>query len=107
MKQTRRVHHRVLFSVPFTLSYMGAEGSRISRGMTLDISEGGMGAMLQSDAPVGETVHIQVPIREREIRTSAIVRHSGSGRSGFQFLGLSEDDRNSIAAFTKKPTRMA
>ena len=71
--------------------------------MTLDISEGGIGAMLQSTAPVGETVHIQLPIREREIRTTAVVRHTASGRSGFEFLGLSEEDRRSIAAFTKKP----
>ena len=75
--------------------------------MTLDISEGGMGAMLQSAAPVGEKVQIQLPIREREIKTTAVVRHSASGRSGFQFLGLSEEDRKSIAAFTKKPARMA
>jgi len=65
--------------------------------MSLDISEGGLGAIVQGDLRVGEMVKIDVPIPECPLTAVVIVRHSSSVRSGFEFLGLTAEERRQIA----------
>ena len=68
----------------------------MSRGISLDISEGGIGALVQSDLIVGETVEIDLPLTRGVLSLVAIVRHTSNTRSGFEFLGLKQDERLQI-----------
>lgn len=94
--RTGRRHPRALFSVPITLHRLRAGGVRTSRGITLDISEGGIGALVQGDLIVGETVEIDLPLPGSALSLVAIVRHTANARSGFEFLGLKPEERVQI-----------
>jgi hypothetical protein len=94
-KSPRR-HPRALFSVPVTLHHLTPGGVQTSRGITLDISQAGLGAMVQGDLRLGETVEIDLPLSERMLNAVAIVRHTSSMRSGFEFLGLTAEERVQI-----------
>ena len=87
---------RALFSVPITLLHLMSGGVRKARGITLDLSESGLGALVQGDLRVGETVEIDLPLPERMLNMVAIVRHTSSVRSGFEFVGLTKEERIDI-----------
>jgi hypothetical protein len=88
---------RALFSVPVTLRYLMMGGIRSTRGISLDISEGGLGAIVQGDLQVGELVEIDVHIPDRPLSAVAIVRHTSRVRSGLEFLGLTAEERLQIS----------
>lgn len=91
-----RRYPRVLFSVPLTIHHLVAGGTRRSPGVCLDISEGGMGALVQDGLHLGETVKIDLKLPGDMISAVAIVRHSSSVLSGFEFVGLSAEERSRI-----------
>jgi c-di-GMP-binding flagellar brake protein YcgR len=95
-KRPSRRYPRVVFSVPITLRHLTASGVRTSPGMSLDISKGGMGALVQGQLQVGETVAIDLPVAERMLSTVAIVRHTSNVSSGFEFIGLSPEEQSQI-----------
>src|SRR5215475_11003074 len=92
-----RLHPRVLFSVPIRLRHLGAGGVKTAHGITLDLSESGMGALVEGSLHIGETVALELTLPDCELRAVAIVRHSSAVRSGFEFLGLTSDERLRIA----------
>ena len=99
VREPHRSQPRALFSVPLTLRHMvPGLGLRCGRGMSLDISAGGLGAIVQGTLRVGEYVQIDLPVQSRLLRTSAVVRHSSNLRSGFEFLQLSYEERTQIAS---------
>ena len=91
-----RRHPRALFTVPLTLRHLTGHGVRTSRGISLDISEGGIGALVQGTLRVGETVAIDLPLSKRTLSTIAIVRHTSTLNSGFEFVGLTPEERVQI-----------
>ena len=91
-----RRYPRTLFSVPLMLRHQGAGGIRPSRGSSLDLGEGGLGAIVQGDLRVGEMVEIDVRLPACPLSAVAIVRHAASVRSGFEFLGLTAEKRQQI-----------
>ncbi len=91
-----RRHARALFTVPLTLRHLTGRGVRTSRGISLDISEGGIGALVQGTVRVGETVAIDLPLPKRTLSTIAIVRHTSTVSSGFEFVGLTPEERLQI-----------
>jgi len=91
-----RRHPRALFSVPITLHHLSRGGVRTTRGITLDISECGLGALVQGNLHIGETVAIDFPLHEHVLNTVAIVRHASNVQSGFEFLGLTAEERLQI-----------
>ena len=93
-----RRHPRAIFSVPLTLHHLMSGGVGTSHGISLDVSEGGMGALVQGSLSVGETVAIDLPLRERTLNAVAIVRHSSDARCGFEFVGLSAEERAQIVS---------
>ena len=95
--RTRR-HPRALFTVPITLHHLIAGGVRTSHGITLDISEGGMGALIEGMLNVGETVAIDLPLPDSKLSAVAIVRHTSSVGSGFEFVGLTPEERLQIVS---------
>lgn len=88
---------RTLFSTPVRLRHSVPGGVRFTRGITLDISEGGLGALMKSSLHVGETVSQELELRDNQLHLVALVRHSSSSHSGFEFLGLTEEERQLIA----------
>ena len=70
------------------------------RGRTIDISEGGVAAVLSAELKQDEVVALEftLPRRAEPIRTRAVVRHRQSFRYGLEFLGLSKDQRDQIFA---------
>lgn len=92
-----RRHARALFSVPITLHHLSPGGIRASRGISLDLGEGGLGAIVQGEVRVGDTVGIDLQLSERLLTTVAIVRHTSSVRSGFEFVGLTPEEHLQIA----------
>ena len=96
-----RRHPRYPFSVPVTFRYLLPEGFRSCHGMSLDISEGGMGAIVQDDLRVGESVKIDLPLPGGALTMVAIVRYTSSSRSGLEFLGLTPEERTRITSTGK------
>lgn len=92
-----RQYPRYLFSVPFSLRYLMTDGFRDTRGITLDISESGMGASVQGDVSPGGTVRINLAMPGGPLSVDAIVRYHAGSQSGFEFLGLTPRDRERIA----------
>jgi hypothetical protein len=93
-----RRHPRALFSVPITLHHLGRGGIRTTRGISLDLGVGGLGAIVESDVHVGDTVGIDLRLNEQLLTTVAIVRHTSSVRSGFEFVGLTPEERRQITS---------
>lgn len=89
---------RVLFSTPITLHYLTAGGIRSSGGVSLDISEGGLGGLIEGSLHVGDTVAIDVNLPDYKLNVIGIVRHSSTLRSGFEFVGLTPEERQRIAS---------
>ena len=91
-------HRRTLFSIPITLRHLMHGGVRASRGISLDISESGIGALVKGGLHVGDTVEIDLQLRDWQLNAVAIVRHTSSIRSGFEFFGLTAEERAHLAA---------
>lgn len=96
-----RHYPRYPFSVPVTLRHLLPGGLETTRGMSLDISEGGISAIVQAHLSVGETVEINLPLPVGPLHTIAIVRHVTDSRSGFEFLGLTIEEREQIAVASR------
>jgi c-di-GMP-binding flagellar brake protein YcgR len=88
---------RAVFSVPIHVRMLMPGGVRTTRGVSLDISEGGLGALVQSDLKPGDVIEIDLKLPGQELTTIAIVRHSSNVRSGFEFLGLTPEERQRLA----------
>jgi hypothetical protein len=95
-------HPRTFFSVPVMLHHLVPGGVRFTHGMSLDISEGGLGALVQGGLRVGETVSLAFELPHYDLKAVAIVRHSSSARSGFEFVGLTPDERQRVASLVAR-----
>jgi c-di-GMP-binding flagellar brake protein YcgR len=92
-----RKHPRAIFSVPITLHHLMAGGVAALHGISVDISEGGMGALVKGDLHEGETVEIDIQWPGHTLSLVAIVRHTSKIQAGFEFLGLRPEERVLIA----------
>jgi hypothetical protein len=92
-----RRHPRSPYSVPIFFHGFATGFVRTTRGISVDISEGGVGALVQGSLRVGEMGSIDVPLPEHVLTTIAIVRHTSDMASGFEFVGLTAEERYQIA----------
>ena len=92
-----RRHNRALFTVPIALRHLVTGGVRTSRGVSLDLSESGMGALVQDGLNIGDTVEIDFRLPQRPLSLIGIIRHTTSVRSGLEFVGLNAEERVEIA----------
>ena len=81
----RRRHARYRYSVPITVH--SKNGSSAIRGMSLEISESGMSAMISDELTVGDTVELEPIVSSR---VSALVRRHHGKIYGFEFLNLTK-----------------
>jgi hypothetical protein len=72
---------------------------RTTRGISLDLGEGGLGALLEQIV-VGDTVALDFSLNERSVSTVAIVRHASGARCGFEFVGLTAEEKQEIGGRT-------
>jgi c-di-GMP-binding flagellar brake protein YcgR len=84
-------------SVPLTLRHLIPGGISTSRGISLDLSQGGLAAVVQDPLRIGETVEIDMKLSSGPFTAVAIVRHTSLSRSGFEFVGLTPEERHMIA----------
>jgi c-di-GMP-binding flagellar brake protein YcgR len=102
-----RRYPRFLISVPTSLARPEKAGTPVVRGLSLDLSRGGAAAVLCGAPAVGETVRLSLHLEGASLETLAIVRHSNSTRSGFEFVDLSpafrEQLENRIRALEERP----
>jgi len=61
-------------------------GPQVTRGLTLEISLGGLSAVLCGPPKRGERVSVRLKLLDVAFETPAIVRHSSPARTGFEFL---------------------
>ncbi|HUK47503.1 MAG TPA: PilZ domain-containing protein [Terriglobales bacterium] len=84
-----RRYLRYFMSAPVNVRRPFRSGSRLTRGLTLEISLGGLSAVLCGPPPVGERVSLRWKVLDIAFEARAIVRHSNSARTGFEFINLS------------------
>jgi len=94
-----RQHPRAFFSVPILLRHLSGGGVRTTRGISLDLGVGGLGAMVHGEVQVGDTVSIDFELSQGALTTVAIVRHASNTRSGFEFVGLTVAELGWISMF--------
>lgn len=87
---------RTPFSVPLTIRHLKPGGIQTTHGISLDISEGGLGALVEGGLHVGETVAIDLLLQQHRLHMIAIIRYTSSNRSGFEFVGLTAEERQRI-----------
>ncbi len=71
---------------------------REMRGRSLNINEGGIAGIFVAGWDVGTSVALQfsVPIATTPVRVKGVVRNRTGYRYGFEFSGLSADERETI-----------
>ena len=95
-----RRHQRAPFSVPVKIHHLKAGVTWTSTGMSLDLSEGGFGALVNGKLSPGETLEIEMQLLENDLRLIAIVRYCSDFGCGMEFLGLTPEERVQITTFT-------
>ena len=91
-----RRHPRFLISVPVSLVRAEQSDLPALHGLSLDLSRGGASAVLCGAPAVGEKVRLSLQFSGGALEATAIVRHSNSKRSGFEFVELSPAHREQL-----------
>ena len=91
-----RRHPRFLISVLASLARTEPSGAPAVHGLSLDLSRGGASAVLCGPPTVGEIVRLSLEFSGATLETLAVVRHSNSLRSGFEFVDLSAAHREHL-----------
>jgi c-di-GMP-binding flagellar brake protein YcgR len=92
----RRRHSRYALVAPIAVQTATSGPVMGSRGMTVEISEGGVSAYLREEFETGQTVKLQLNLSAGGLEVSAIVRNRLGRRYGFQFLKLLPEQRQKI-----------
>lgn len=81
-----RRYPRHFLSAPVSTWRLLSSGPQVTRGLTLEISMGGVSAVLCGPPQVGERVSVRMKLLDAAFEAPAIVRHSSPSRTGFEFL---------------------
>jgi|GraSoiStandDraft_43_1057313.scaffolds.fasta_scaffold578110_2 PilZ domain len=91
-----RRYPRHFLSAPVTTWGLLNARPQVTRGLTLEISVGGLSAVLCGPPKRGERVSVRLNLLNDVFETLAIVRHSSPARTGFEFLEPSPELLSSI-----------
>jgi hypothetical protein len=91
-----RRYPRHFLSVPVITWRLLNSGAQVTHGLTLEISIGGLSAVLCGPPLVGERVSLRVQLLGSALETPAIVRYGTPARTGFEFLELPPEFLRSI-----------
>jgi TonB family protein len=94
----RRRIPRYSVAIPVDITVLRSGVPASIPGRSLDLGEGGVAAVLAAELQLGEwvAVEFQLPNAVQALQTKAVVRHHNQLRCGFEFLGLSGDQRSMI-----------
>lgn len=94
----RRRIPRYPVAVPVDITVLRSGAPASIPGRSLDLGEGGVAAVLAAELQLGEWVGVefQLPNAVHALQTKAVVRHHNQLRCGFEFQGLSQDQRTMI-----------
>jgi TonB family protein len=94
----RRRIPRYSVAIPVDITVLRSGAPASIPGRSLDLGEGGVAAVLAAELQLGEwvAVEFQLPNAAQALQTKAVVRHHNQLRCGFEFLGLSGDQRSMI-----------
>ena len=94
--RVERRYSRFFLSAPLIARRTLNSGYEVMRGITLEISLGGLSAVLCGPPPVGERVSLRLKLLNTAFEAPAIVRHSTSSRTGFEFFELTAEHQRRI-----------
>jgi len=94
----RRRIPRYSVAIPVDITVLRSGAPASIPGRSLDLGEGGVAAVLAAELQLGEWVAVEflLPNAGQSLQTKAVVRHHNHLRCGFEFLGLSGDQRSMI-----------
>jgi len=94
----RRRGSRYTLQVPLDITVLRWGIPDTVPGRSLNLSPNGVAAILAGELSPGEKVGVEIrlPATETPLRTRALVRHHDKLRCGFEFVGLSDDQRTTI-----------
>jgi TonB family protein len=97
-KAPRRAFPRLPVKVPLDVIALRSGVPQSLPGRCVDMSEGGLGAMVAGELSVGQAVAVELrlPHVGLPVRAKAVVRYHGGMRCGFEFVGLPTDQREMI-----------
>jgi len=84
-KHVLRKYPRHLLSVPLTVHAISGCHASLAHGLTLDLSQGGVSAVLCGAVHVEQTVWLELQLPKRTRQTLANIRHARPCRCGFEF----------------------
>jgi len=93
-----RKYPRYLLSVPITVYGSIDSARRYAHGLTLELSQGGVSAVLCGSLQPAAIFQIEISLPRAPVRTLAVVPHSDAGRCGFEFVDSSPDFHDKILA---------
>ena len=97
----RRRIPRYPVAIPVDITVLRSGAPASIPGRSLDLGEGGVAAVLAAELQLGEWVGVQfqLPNAGQALQTKAVVRHHNQLRCGFEFLGLSPDQKSMIRSW--------
>lgn len=98
LRRPQRSLPRFRLHIPFVIIDDEAPAKTTFRGQSSNLGEGGMAGTLPAELPVGKVVRLLLALSaENVIESRAKVAHRLGSRYGFQFLGLSGHQQQSIS----------
>ena len=95
----QRKHQRYVFSESLVIiRSFSPTDMRRSPGICTEISKGGLSAIVTEPLKVEEEVELSFSISGDRIQVKAVVRNQFQFRQGFEFVGLSDENRDKIQA---------
>jgi TonB family protein len=100
---SKRRFARCPLTVPVEISVLRAGVPETIPGRAVDLGEGGLSAIVAGEFQTAQTVglNFRFPERAHTFRAKALVRHQQMLHCGLEFLGLSEEQLDTIRAWTK------
>ena len=102
--ESKRSVPRYELTVPLALTVLRSGIPNAIPGRTLEIGEGGMGVVPESQLIVGESVRVEflVPHTSTLVRATAVVRHQRERCYGLQFLRLPVEQQSIVRYWTRR-----
>ena len=101
--QGRRRFPRYRTDMKLTVLVLGPEGHVAVNGLCNQIGEGGLGAIIANVLSIGDIVNLQlsIPLEPEPISLRALVRWHNRLQHGFEFFGISSEQRTMIRDYCK------
>ena len=100
-QRRRFTRHRT--DLPLTVTVLRQDGYVRLQGRCHEIAEAGLGGVISTALVAGEVVSLEfsIPDLPQSLVLRAVVRHRAGLVHGFEFIGLSPEQRECILAFAR------